>query len=308
MLTQRIERALEATLQRSALSSSPPRLTRAIRHAVFPGGARIRPQLCLAVAMACGDDDPHLSDAMAVSLELIHCASLVHDDLPCFDNAALRRGQPSVHAAFGERIAVLAGDGLIVMSFAALAGSRPKHAERLADAIGILEQAVGPARGIVAGQAWECEPKADLATYQREKTGSLFTAATAGGAASSGADPRTWQGLGDALGEAYQVADDIRDVLLDVQALGKPAHQDETHDRPSAARELGLDGALNHFNGLITRAVESIPSCRGALRLRGMVLAEAKRLLPDECVSVVRQMSTGALVTGMANRMGASNP
>ncbi|MEY4001418.1 MAG: hypothetical protein RI968_536 [Pseudomonadota bacterium] len=103
------------------------------------------------------------------------------------------------------------------------------------------------------------------------------------------------------------MADDIRDVLLDVQALGKPAHQDETHDRPSAARELGLDGALNHFNGLITRAVESIPSCRGALRLRGMVLAEAKRLLPDECVSVVRQMSSGTLVSGRASRVGASN-
>ena len=104
---QRIERVLEASLVAAQAPGSPPKLAAAMRHAVFPGGARIRPQLCMAVALACGDDDPRLSESFAAALELMHCASLVHDDLPCFDNADLRRGQPSVHKAFGERIGVL---------------------------------------------------------------------------------------------------------------------------------------------------------------------------------------------------------
>jgi geranylgeranyl pyrophosphate synthase len=102
--------------------SRTAKLAAAMRHAVFPGGARIRPQLCLAVARACGDSDPALADAAAAAIELLHCASLVHDDLPCFDDAPLRRGRASVHCAFGERLAVLAGDALIVQAFQTLGG------------------------------------------------------------------------------------------------------------------------------------------------------------------------------------------
>ena len=91
-VTQQIEHALESTLKSFEGRGGPPLLNQAIRHAVFPGGARIRPQLCLAVASACGNDDPRLAMGAAVALELLHCGSLVHDDLPCFDNAELRRG------------------------------------------------------------------------------------------------------------------------------------------------------------------------------------------------------------------------
>ena len=87
---QRIEQALSAALSGTEVPSGPPRLAAAMRHAVFPGGARVRPRLCVAVALACGDDDPALTDAAAVALELLHCASLVHDDLPCFDDAPIR--------------------------------------------------------------------------------------------------------------------------------------------------------------------------------------------------------------------------
>ena len=111
---QRIEQALSAALSGTEVASGPPRLAAAVRHAVFPGGARVRPRLCVAVALACGDDDPALTDAAAVALELLHCASLVHDDLPCFDDAPIRRGRASVHFAWGESLAVLAGDALIV--------------------------------------------------------------------------------------------------------------------------------------------------------------------------------------------------
>jgi geranylgeranyl diphosphate synthase type II len=234
----------------------------------------------MAVSLACGDDDPALSEGYAAALELMHCASLVHDDLPCFDNAALRRGRPSVHQQFGERLAVLAGDALIVMAFRAVIRSKARQPHRLAEVLGFLESAVGPSMGIVAGQAWECEPRAQIQVYQRLKTGALFSAATMGGAACAGRDPRAWQVLGEALGEAYQVADDIRDVLMDAQQLGKPGQQDAALDRPSAARELGLEGAVVYFDELIGRAIEGIPVCRGAVRLRNLVLREAQRLLP----------------------------
>src|ERR1700761_513068 len=93
----RIERALSASLDRVAPSGCPPLLAAAMRHAVFPRGARIRARLCLAVAAACGEDDEAASDGAAAAIEFMHCASLVHDDLPCFDNADMRRGRPSVH-------------------------------------------------------------------------------------------------------------------------------------------------------------------------------------------------------------------
>jgi geranylgeranyl diphosphate synthase type II len=96
----RIERALNASMALAEGPGSPPRLAEAMRYAVFPKGARIRPRLCLAVAAACGDDEPGLADAAAASIELLHCASLVHDDLPAFDDAATRRGKPSLHLAF----------------------------------------------------------------------------------------------------------------------------------------------------------------------------------------------------------------
>ncbi len=277
---QRIERTLESSLARTRQSGAPPRLAQALRHAVFPGGARIRPQLSLAVALACGDDDPRLAEGFAAALELMHCASLVHDDLPCFDDADLRRGLPSVHKAFDERLAVLAGDGLIVLAFRTLAESAVAHPERLPGLLSILDESVGPPFGIVAGQAWECESHAALAEYQRAKTGSLFAAATIGGAAAAGADPAAWHGLGDALGEAYQVADDIRDVICDSVVTGKPMGQDLALDRPSAALRLGLDGAVIHFDRLMQQAIDSIPECAGKERLRGLVLHEAQRLVP----------------------------
>jgi geranylgeranyl diphosphate synthase type II len=276
----RIERALDATLAQHEIPGAPPRLAGALRHAVFPGGARIRPQLCIAVAAACGDDDPALADASAVALELLHCASLVHDDLPCFDDAATRRGRPSVQSAYGEPLAVLAGDALIVLAFQALAAGAGASPQRLARVLATIARGTGMPFGIVAGQAWECEPRVALSDYQRAKTGALFAAATAAGAEAAGADGRAWRGLGDRLGEAYQVADDIRDVLSDPTVLGKPTGQDIALDRPSSARELGLDGAIFHFESLVAGAIEAIPECAGAPRLRALVRMESERLVP----------------------------
>ena len=276
----RIEQALAAAVAAAETRGAPPKLAAALRHAVFPGGARIRPLLCVAVAQACGDDDPALSDAAASAIELLHCASLVHDDLPCFDDAATRRGKPSVHRAFGERIAVLAGDALIVLAFQTLGHAAARSPQRLAPLLATIASGVGMPLGIVAGQAWECEPRVALRDYQRAKTGALFAAATAAGALAAGVEAAPWRAFGDCLGEAYQVADDIRDVAADPELLGKPMGQDLALGRPSVATEQGLSGAIRHFEQLVERAIEAIPECRGAPRLRALVRMESERLVP----------------------------
>ena len=285
-MAQRIEVALQFALSLAESPEGPPLLAAAMRHAVFPGGARIRPQLCLAVARACGDAHPRLSDATAAAIELLHCASLVHDDLPCFDDANTRRGLPSVHAAYGERIAVLTGDALIVLSFQTLAVAVAARdtARLLSPLIVTLARRVGGPTGIVAGQAWECEPRVTLAAYHQAKTGSLFAACTEAGALAAGADPGPWRAFGLSLGEAYQVADDVRDVVATTQALGKPAGQDRALDRPSSASELGLGGAIEYFDRLVARAIDDIPACDGATMLRALVRAESERLVPQESV------------------------
>ena len=280
-MLKRIEKGLHQALAIAESKTAPQNLQKALHHSIFPGGARIRPQLCLAVATACGDDDPALSTAAASAIELLHCASLVHDDLPCFDNALVRRGQASVHAAFGERLAVLAGDALIVLAFQYVASCSMRSPLRLAPVLRTIATSVGAPHGIVAGQAWECESKVQLKQYQKEKTGSLFEAATAAGAQAAGADADTWKPLGEWLGEAYQVADDIRDVLADQAMMGKPQGQDITHDRPSSARDLGLVGAVQLFDELVYKAINSIPSCKGEKMLRGLVAKEAERLIPE---------------------------
>jgi geranylgeranyl diphosphate synthase type II len=276
----RIEAGLNLAFTRAQAPFGPPLLAAAMRHAVFPKGARVRPRLCLAVAVACGDDNPAASDAAACAIEFLHCASLVHDDLPCFDDATTRRGRASVHAAFGAPLAVLAGDALIVLSFQALAWGAAATPARLGPLMITIGQAVGMPNGIVAGQAWESEPRIDLAAYQRAKTGALFSAATIAGAAAAGADPQPWRRLGEALGEAYQVADDLLDAVSSAEDAGKPVGQDCAHDRPSAVRSFGIDGALDLLESLARAAAESIPDCPGAAPLRGLIAQEAKRLVP----------------------------
>jgi geranylgeranyl diphosphate synthase, type II len=282
----RIEGALARAVSLAQGPGAPPLLASALHYAVFPAGHRIRPQLCLAVAHACGDPDPEAADAAAVAIELLHCASLVHDDLPCFDNADLRRGKASVHLEFGEPLAVLTGDALIVHAFTTLGAIARRDPARMATLIGIVAEAVGSPHGIVAGQAWECEVAVPLSDYQRAKTGALFVAATSAGAAAAGHDPAPWRSLGEKLGEAYQVADDLRDVLCDAEELGKPIGQDAMRLRPNAAAELGVGGAKAHLEGLVKAAVESIPECPGALELRALIQAQTTLFFPKQLARV----------------------
>ncbi len=261
-----LEAALARSFRRITESGTPPRLRAAMRHAIFPGGARVRPRLVLAVAEACGADPAHAYPA-AVAIELIHCASLVHDDLPCFDDAPLRRGRPTVHVRFGEALAVLCGDGLIVAAFDELAHGAATL-PRLVPAISVLAGAVGARGGLVAGQAWEAEPEPELVRYHRAKTGVLFEAAVGMGALVAGRDPAHWRALGAAFGEAYQLADDIVDRTGDATVLGKPVGQDLAHARPSAVAELGFTGARARLDAIRARAPELVPHCPGGEGLR----------------------------------------
>lgn len=280
-LASRVEAALQAAIDRADTPETPPLLAKALRYAVFPGGARVRPMLCLAVAHACGDDQPAMSDAAAAAVELMHCASLVHDDLPCFDNAATRRGKPSVHTMYGEPLALLAGDALIVMAFEGLAAAGASAPLRLPALASAIARGVSAPHGIVAGQAWESEQNPPLELYHQAKTGALFVAATMSGALAAGADAGPWRALGETLGAAYQVADDLLDAVQSGEC-GKPVGQDALLQRPSAVGELGLKGALARLNGLVEQAVDSVPPCEGAQEMRALVRLTAMRLAPKQ--------------------------
>jgi len=285
-ISARIEQALEQAVALAQGPGAPPLLADALHYSVFPSGHRIRPQLCMAVALACGDGDPEASDAAAAAIELLHCASLVHDDLPCFDDADIRRGKATAHIKYGEPLAVLAGDALIVLAFETLARGASRNPTRWAQLTTIVARASGSPNGIVAGQAWESEATICLADYQRAKTGALFVAATMAGAAAAGFDSHPWSVLGAKLGEAYQVADDLRDVLCDAEELGKPIGQDAARLRPNAAAQMGVAGAKAHLEALVRGAVESIPDCPGAEKLRGLIKAQTAQFFPKQLVRV----------------------
>jgi geranylgeranyl diphosphate synthase type II len=276
----RLESALRRALSRLTGPATPPRLASALDHAVFPGGARVRPHLVLAVAQACGDRNRRAAIASAVAIELLHCASLVHDDLPCFDDADIRRGRPSVHAAFGEELAVLVGDALIVGAFDVL-GSGCAHTPRLlASLIREIAAGVGSAGGIVAGQGWESEPKVDLHAYHRTKTAALFGAATRAGALASGADAQPWTELGLRLGEAYQIADDIADAIGREAAVGKPVGRDRALGRPNAVHCLGAMAARARLDAVRRSIAASIPAGIDAAPLVAELESMCARLMP----------------------------
>ncbi|MGY9045585.1 geranylgeranyl pyrophosphate synthase [Puniceibacterium antarcticum] len=279
-LSARIDAAVRNAVLIGQGGIAPAQLSGALTYATTPGGARIRPTILMSVAMACGDDRPQLTDAAAAALELIHCASLVHDDLPCFDNADMRRGKPSVHRAYSQPLAVLAGDSLIVLAFEVLARAAHVAPDRGIQLVLSLAQKTGMPGGICAGQGWESETEIDLSAYHRSKTGALFIAATQMGAIAAGQESEPWFELGARIGEAFQVADDLRDALCDAQTLGKPAGQDDLHGRPNAVTALGVDGAMQRLKDILAGAIASIPSCPGEARLAQMVRMQAEQIMP----------------------------
>ncbi|RZZ82761.1 polyprenyl synthetase family protein [Pseudoxanthomonas winnipegensis] len=251
---QRVEAALEAALPAPDLA--PQRLHAAMRHAVLGGGKRMRPLLVYAAGTLTGADEATL-DAPAAAVELIHAYSLVHDDLPAMDDDAMRRGRPTVHVAFDEATAILAGDALQTRAFEVLADAHAEPALRVAW-LQTLARASGVA-GMCGGQALDIDAtgqQQSLAALQRMhalKTGALIRASVRLGALAGGADADTLQRLdrfADALGLAFQVRDDILDVEASSETLGKTAGKDAAQDKSTYPALLGMDGAKARLDDL----------------------------------------------------------
>jgi len=264
---QTIETFLSQTAQDPAV---PPELSRAMSYSLFAGGKRVRPILCLAWAEVFGAETADILP-FACGLELIHTYSLVHDDLPAMDNDDYRRGQPSNHIRFGEDMAILAGDGLLTEAFSLmLAAGLP--ADRLLKAVRTVAEAAGP-RGMVGGQVMDMNltgrGESDLETLKTMhglKTGAMFRASCQSGALLAGASRSESDraGLfGTRLGLAFQVADDILDVVGDSQSLGKPTGSDQEQGKLTYPALLGIDESRRFGNRLIDESLACLQEDAG---------------------------------------------
>ncbi len=275
-----VELALEDALSRLLDINTPPTLARCMRGALFPGGARIRPRLLWAVADACSHERPVAVGMAAAAVEFLHCASLVQDDMSCFDAADTRRANPTLHRVYGPGLALLASDALIVGSLELLAMADPQDASLGVAMVCSLARHSGARGGITAGQAWESESEVDVSTYHAAKTGSLFEAAVELGALCGGAEAKAWSSTGRRIGAAYQVVDDLIDVLGADARRDKPVGVDAALGRPNIVNELGVDGARARLVELIDAVLESLPECPAPNLLRARILEETNRWLP----------------------------
>ncbi|WP_029042306.1 polyprenyl synthetase family protein [Cucumibacter marinus] len=241
------------------LAGTPERLLAAMRHGVLGGGKRLRPFLVRQSA-ALFDIAPEASIPAGAALELVHCFSLVHDDLPDMDNDELRRGQPTVWKAFDPALGILAGDALLSEAFVILADPAC-HADAAVRAalIAELARATGPT-GMIGGQVLDIEGEDkplttdEIMTMQRMKTGALIRTGLRMGAILGSAGSKEREALdrwAEEAGLAYQIADDILDVTATSEALGKTAGKDTDQDKSTLVARLGLDGARQRLAACI---------------------------------------------------------
>lgn len=264
---QRIQQDLETAIAHFDL---PERLKAAVRHAVLLGGKRVRPALCYAAAQL---SQPHLPAAArraAVAVELIHCYSLTHDDLPCMDNDALRRGEPTCHVLYGEATALLTGDLLQSLAFEVLA-SRLFEQQDMPDAAVVLKQIqilATASSKMVCGQQMDLQAEgqqidqAALEQIHRLKTGALIQAAIMLGAVTGFKTGdvvfAALRQFGQALGLAFQVQDDILDITADTAVLGKTAGKDQQLEKSTYPALLGLEAAQHYAEQLHLQAQQAL--------------------------------------------------
>lgn len=270
-----VESALDALVP--PLGARPARLHAAMRHSLFAGGKRLRPALCVAAGLAFGAPLDDLRYP-AAAIECLHTYTLIHDDLPCMDDDTLRRGRPTCHVAFDYPTALLAGDALQALAFQ-LAAQTPKNAAKVVLALA----AAASSLGVVGGQQEDLEsekltfatgdvdePAADLTRkealerlhyIQLHKTADLFRAPLHMGALAAGASDADLVPLtayAEALGEAFQVADDILDATATSAQMGKSTGADAAHHKLTAVTLLGLDAARQRLEELTVRAADTL--------------------------------------------------
>jgi geranylgeranyl pyrophosphate synthase len=232
-----------------------------MRHALDAGGKRLRPVLCLAAAQSI---NPKVdARRAAVALECVNTYSLIHDDLPCMDDADLRRGKPTVHKAFDQATAVLAGDALLAFAFELTAGYSPEIAR---DLTAVLAHAAGPSK-LVGGQMDDTLGQSEEATIerleyiQRGKTAAMIAASLEMGAIVGGGDAKVRQHFrtaGESLGQAFQIADDLLDLNGDAAVLGKPTGADAAKGKLTYHGILGVDAARQKITSLTDSCIASL--------------------------------------------------
>ncbi len=277
----RAESALARWTPAAELSTG--RLLEAMRYSALGGGKRLRALLSYATAEAIGES-ADVADHAAAAVEMIHAYSLVHDDMPCMDDDAMRRGKPTNHIAFGEATAMLAGDAMQPLAFAVLlaapvsAAGVVTAAKQLADASGAYGMAGGQAIDLAnVGQAMTL---AGLEEMHAMKTGAMFEAAVLLPALLVEEDEGTLAALtvyAQKIGLTFQVVDDILDATADSATLGKTAGKDAANDKPTFVSLMGIEAATRYAHDLTAAAIAALPANLNTTRLTDLARSMAER-------------------------------
>lgn len=259
-----VENALDRFLP--PVTRKPEKLHKAIRYSMLAPGKRIRPILVLASAESVGGGAEQVLPT-ACALECIHVFSLIHDDLPCMDNDEYRRGRLTNHMVYGEAMALLAGDALLTLAFELVADNASLvPGERIIPVLKMLSEATGTA-GMVGGQVVDIESEGKEVTPESleyihaHKTGALLTASVMAGALLAGADENQQKALekyGRSIGLAFQIADDILDVVGDQDKIGKPVGSDEKQDKATYPKLFGVDESRRRAHREMHTAIDSL--------------------------------------------------
>lgn len=253
-------------------------VVKAMKYSLSNGGKRLRPVLCLEFARACGADRFDALD-FACAVEYIHTYSLIHDDLPCMDDDDMRRGKPSCHKEFGEATALLAGDALLTHAFQILAGAELDD-KKIALACGLLAQNAG-VQGMVGGQVIDLKYESEtpdlqqLLSVHRLKTGALISAACLLGCIAAGADDEkiaAASAFAYDLGVAFQIKDDILDVVGSTEALGKPVGSDAENNKTTYVTVRGMENAQKDVEMLTSAAVSRLSAFENTDFLKTLAL------------------------------------
>jgi geranylgeranyl diphosphate synthase type II len=264
---ERTDRTLERLLP--PVTQVPASIHGAMRHSVFAGGKRLRPVLAMEAGRAI--NSPHRAlpegiEDLGAAIEMLHTYSLIHDDLPALDNDDLRRGKPTCHVAFGEAIAILAGDALQTLAYQVLAGLRCP-ADRAIRIVGLIAEATGTVEGMIGGQVLDLEgehskPTAEsVLAIHRAKTGALIRVSIVTGGIYAGATPddvRRLTDFGTKAGLAFQIVDDVLDMTQDSEHLGKTAGKDVASDKATWPAVFGIEQSRKDASRLIAEAFAAL--------------------------------------------------